>query len=88
MDVLIALGTTAAWLYAFVLVIVGYEEKDTQDKHMYKDMILMHAHNLEISSVLITIILLGKFLENISKKKTVDKLSQLASLKVTKAFLL
>jgi cation transport ATPase len=75
MDVLIALGTSAAWLYAFVLVIVGYDEKDMMDKHMYKDMILMHAHNFEISSVLITIILLGKFLENISKKKTVDKLS-------------
>lgn len=88
MDVLIALGTTAAWLYAFVLVIVGYKEKDTKDTHMYKDMVLMHAHNLEISSVLITIILLGKFLESLSKKKTVDKLSQLASLKVTKAFLL
>ena len=42
----------------------------------------------EISSVLITIILLGKFLESISKKKTVDKLSQLASLKVTRANLL
>ena len=44
-----------------------------------------HAHMFEISSVLITIILLGKFLESISKKKTVDKLSQLASLKITKA---
>ena len=45
----------------------------------------MHAHNFEISSVLITTILLGKFLESLSKKKTVDKLAQLASLKVTKA---
>lgn len=42
----------------------------------------------EISSVLITIILLGKLLETLSKKRTVDKLSQLASLKVTKAILL
>jgi Cu+-exporting ATPase len=39
----------------------------------------------EISSVLITTILLGKYLETISKKKTVDKLAQLASLKVTVA---
>jgi cation transport ATPase len=31
---------------------------------------------------------LGKLLESISKKKTVDKLSQLASLKVTKANLI
>ncbi len=47
-----------------------------------------HAHNFEISTALITIILLGKYLESYSKKKTVDKLSQLASLKVTQAFLL
>jgi Cu+-exporting ATPase len=32
--------------------------------------------------------LLGKYIETLSKKKTVDKLSQLASLKVTKAFLI
>lgn len=88
MDVLIALGTTAAWLYAFVLICIGYKPKDMMDKNMYKEMIEMHAHNFEISSVLITIILLGKYLESISKKKTVDKLSQLASLKVTKAFLI
>jgi cation transport ATPase len=46
-----------------------------------------HAHNFEISSALITIILLGKYIEQLSKKKTVDKLSQLASLKVSKAYL-
>ena len=50
--------------------------------------IMEHSHNFEISSVLITIILLGKYIEAISKKKTVDKLSQLASLKVTKANLI
>ena len=88
MDVLIALGTTAAWLYALVLIFVGYKEEDIMDTKMYYEMILMHAHNFEISSVLITIILLGKYLETISKKRTVDKLSQLASLKVTKANLI
>jgi cation transport ATPase len=44
-----------------------------------------HAHNFEISAALITIILLGKLIEILSKKKTVDQLSQLASMKVTKA---
>lgn len=46
------------------------------------------AHNFEVSSTLITAILLGKLLESFSKKQTVDKLSQLASLKVTKAILM
>ncbi len=75
MDVLIALGTTAAWGYGIVLIIIGYDEHDIMDSHMYSDMIQMHAHNFEISSVLITSILLGKLLETISKKKTVDKLT-------------
>jgi len=52
------------------------------------EMTHQHAHNFEISASLITVILLGKFLEVLSKKQTVDKLSQLASLKVTRAVLL
>ena len=58
------------------------------DMMIYKMAVQEHAHNFEISSALITIILLGKYIETISKKKTVDKLSQLASLKVTKANLI
>ncbi len=50
--------------------------------------VMQHAHNFEVSSALITIILLGKYIEQYSKKKTVDKLSQLASLKVSKALLI
>jgi cation transport ATPase len=47
-----------------------------------------HVHNFETSSVLILIVLLGKYIESYSKMKTVDKLSDLASLKVTKANLI
>ena len=75
MDVLIVLGTTAAWGYGIALLIVGYDESDMEDHHMYQMAIKEHVHNFEISSVLITIILLGKYLETISKKKTVDKLA-------------
>ena len=46
-----------------------------------------HAHNFEISATLICVVLLGKYLESFSKKQTVEKLSQLASLKVSKAIL-
>lgn len=59
--------------------------QDEMEMHMR---VHNHAHNFEISASLITVILLGKFLESFSKKQTVDKLSQLASLKVTKAMLL
>lgn len=85
MDVLVMLGTTSAWLYAMILVFCGYSYEYRQDLNRYKGAVEAHAHMFEISSVLITIILLGKLLESISKKKTVDKLAQLASLKVTKA---
>jgi P-type Cu+ transporter len=88
MDVLIALGTTSAYLYAVIRICFGYKEHDMHDKAMFKMMVSDHAHMFEISSALITIILLGKFLETLSKKKTVDKLSELASLRVTKAILL
>ena len=42
--------------------------------------VMEHAHNFEISSVLLTVILLGKMIETISKKRTVDRLTKLASL--------
>lgn len=47
----------------------------------------MHSHNFEISSTLITVILIGKFLESVTKKQTVEKLSQLASLKESRALM-
>lgn len=85
MDVLIMLGTTAAWGYGIAMIGVGYSMHEMHNVEMFKMSAMEHAHNFEISSALITIILLGKYIETISKKKTVDKLSQLASLKVTKA---
>lgn len=84
MDVLVTISTMAAWLYGVALIFVGYSEKD-QKSDMYRHMIHNHAHNWETNSVLIFIILIGKFIESFSKMKTVDKLSNLASLKVTKA---
>lgn len=87
MDVLVVLGTTAAWLYGVILMLIGHEAmagmESTQEMQVMK--IQMHAHNFEISSTLITVILLGKLLESSSKKQTVDKLGQLAGLKATKA---
>lgn len=88
MDVLIMMGTSAAWFYGFAMIIIGYSPAEVANMDTFMMKIQEHSHNFEISSVLITIILLGKYLESISKKKTVDKLAQLASLKVTKAQLI
>ena len=47
-----------------------------------------HVHNFETASILITIVIGGKYMESYSKMKTLSKLSELASLKVTNANLL
>ena len=87
MDVLVVVSTSAAWLYGLSLLLVGYTHKE-QDNHDFASQIHHHVHNWETNSVLIFIILLGKYIESFSKMKTVEKLSHLASLKVTKANLL
>ena len=87
MDVLIVIGTTSAWAYGVILIIIGYDEKDQVSKKFHM-MIHSHVHNFETSAFIILIVLMGKFIETFSKMKTVDKLSALASLKVSKANLL
>ena len=87
MDVLVSMSTTSAWLYGLTLLLVGYDYEDIHNTMNYRMQVMEHAHNFEISSALITIILIGKYIETLSKKKTVDKLAELASLKVTKAML-
>ena len=87
MDVLIVIGTTSAWVYGLLLIGIGYtdEEQNSQDYHKE---IHSHVHNFETASFIILIVLLGKFIESFSKMKTVDQLSNLAALKVSKANLL
>lgn len=76
MDSLVVLGTSAAWLYGLILLLVGYqmpeEESITNAMKLLREMVHEHAHNFEISSTLITVILFGKCLEAYSKKQTVD----------------
>lgn len=92
MDVLVVLGTSAAWFYGLILIFVGDHAFGTDHMETVKDhsfhSVHEHAHNFEIAATLITVILFGKFLESVTKKQTVDKLSQLASLKVSKAMLM
>lgn len=87
MDVLIVVGTTAAWAYGIIRIILGYNQQEQQDA-AYAMSIHSHVHNFETASVLIMIVILGKFIESYSKMKTVGQLSNLASLKVSKANLI
>ncbi len=62
MDVLVAMGTTTAYLYSVVSMFF--------DGHLY----------FEASAMLITLVLLGKYLEGIAKARTADALRSLMEL--------
>lgn len=74
MDVLIAMGTSAAYIYSVYLVFFK-ETQMGQIKHLY----------FESSAVIITLILLGKFLESKAKNKTSSAIQKLIGLKPKKA---
>ncbi len=76
MDTLVAVGTSAAYIYGVYLM---YD--------MYINPMANHAHNLYFESVgvIITLIQLGKFLENRSKLRTNDAIIKLIELSPKKA---
>ncbi|MDO8347743.1 MAG: heavy metal translocating P-type ATPase [Rugosibacter sp.] len=65
MDVLVALGTTMAWLYSAVVTVAGLHQQ-----HVY----------FEASTTVITLVLLGKILEARAKAKTSEAIEALARL--------
>ncbi|XP_030449975.1 copper-transporting ATPase HMA4-like [Syzygium oleosum] len=69
MDVLVALGTNAAYFYSVYIMIKAL----TSDKFEGQDF-------FETSSMLISFILLGKYLEVVAKRKTSDALAKLTDL--------
>ncbi|XP_012089975.1 copper-transporting ATPase HMA4 isoform X2 [Jatropha curcas] len=77
MDVLVALGTNAAYFYSVYIVIKAM----TSDKFEGQDF-------FETSAMLISFILLGKYLEVLAKGKTSDALAKLTELAPDTAYLL
>ncbi|XDD50731.1 heavy metal translocating P-type ATPase [Leptospira sp. WS92.C1] len=70
MDVLVALGTSAAYLYSLYQTILSLEAHHREDISLY----------YETSAVLITLILFGKFLEHITKRKSSRAIQSLIAL--------
>ncbi|WP_041701316.1 heavy metal translocating P-type ATPase [Gottschalkia acidurici] len=68
MDVLIAMGTSAAYFYSLYNTIVG-----------------IHEYYYESSAVIITLILLGKYLEAIAKGRTSEAIKKLMGLQAKTA---
>ncbi len=73
MDVLVATGTSAAYFYSIFEMFVH-----PANPHLY----------FETSAILITLVLLGKWLEARAKEKTTDALKSLLSLQAKEAILL
>ncbi|KIQ93161.1 Copper-exporting P-type ATPase A [Anoxybacillus thermarum] len=74
MDVLIALGTSAAYFYSL------YEAFRTIGNHEY-----MPRLYFETSAVLITLVLVGKYFEDLAKGRTTEAISKLLSLQAKEA---
>ena len=72
MDVLVAIGTSAAYLYSVVSVCTSIADGTVGGDH--------GAHFFETSAMLISFILLGKFLESYAKGKTCEAISALVNL--------
>ena len=69
MDVLIALGSTAAYIYSVMIVVLC-----VRNDH-FEGMVFF-----EVSAMLISIVVLGKYVENVAKGKTSEALSVLLAL--------
>src|SRR2546425_24604 len=70
MDVLIAIGTTAAWAYSAVVTFLPFFSVRLADKGTYYD----------TAAVIIGLILLGKYFEEIAKGKASDAIRKLMDL--------
>jgi Cu+-exporting ATPase len=71
MDVLVALGTSMAWLYSTVVTLAGWH-----DQHVY----------YEASAMIITLVMLGKLLEARAKARTSEALDSLLRLQPRRAW--
>ena len=81
MDLLVALGTSAAYFYGATMNLLytsGYSEMDSMDY-------IESSYSFETSALLISVILLGKYIESRSKHRTTDAITKLAKLQVPNA---
>jgi Cu+-exporting ATPase len=69
MDILVVMGTTSAYLYSMYLL---YEQ--------LTDPVMHPVYYFEISALIITMVLIGNYIEHIAKERTSDALVELVNL--------
>ena len=67
MDVLVSLGTSSAYLYSLITIIMSMAMPGAQWAESEHD-----AHFFETSAMLVTFVLLGKFLEATARARFVN----------------
>ena len=81
MDVLIALGTSAAYCYGSVMnMLYAFKYKESHSKNY-----LESTHCFETLALLISVVLLGKYIESCTKHRTTDAIAKLAKLQASHA---
>lgn len=70
MDILVVLGTTSAYLYSMYLL---YQT-------LFVEGIMNHEYFFEISALIITMVLIGNYIEHLAKERTTDALVELLNL--------
>jgi len=78
MDILVVLGTTSAYLYSIYLLI----------EHLFISEQMMPMYYFEISALIITMVLIGNYIEHIAKERTTDALVELLNLGAKEARIL
>jgi len=84
MDTLVAIGTSAAILYGFYITVISFYGEWIQNMDL--SMIWMNQLYLESAATILSLVTLGKYLEEISKQKTLGALEKLMDLKPKKAW--
>jgi Cu+-exporting ATPase len=75
MDMLVVLGTTSAFVYSLYLLYY----------HLFVKPMMHEEYFFEISAVIITMVLIGNYIEHIAKEKTTDALVDLVNLAAKEA---
>ena len=84
MDTLVAIGTGAAILYGFYITVISFYGEWIQNMDL--SMIWMNQLYLESAATILSLVTLGKYLEEMSKQKTLGALEKLMDLKPKKAW--